>query len=472
MHSQPETLSATANYIHGVNIAGYVNSEFGLGEGVRATIRAIEAANIPFVINNCTFNLHRKLDSSYKEFTNDNPYPINIVQVNVDLINTFINQVRPEYFNNRYNIGFWAWEIPVFPQEWKSAFNLFNEIWAYSSYCVEAISMVSPIPVIKMMPSISLPTPSLGREVLGLPQDKFIFVFMFDFCSVLERKNPAATIEAFKQAFGKSNEDVLLVIKFSNAEHFPEQRERLKALVEGYPSIQLIDGYLLRDELNALIYNCDCYVSLHRSEGFGLTIAEAMFYGKPVIATDYSANTEYMNVGNSFPVKYDLVTLAEDFLPYKKGNIWANPDIEHAAYLMRYVFENYEQAKQVGERAAREVRSLLNPQVIGSKIRSRLEYIMHSTSDLTSPSQLQRAQARLTQSQAELVRTQAQLQHTQAELEQSVRLASLTQSQLQQTQAELEQSQAVIRAMETSKFWKLRTAWFRMKKAVKLIRDD
>lgn len=441
-----------ANYIHGVNIAGYVNSEFGLGEGVRATIRAIEAASIPFVINNCTFNLHRKLDSSYKEFTDDNPYPINIVQVNVDLINIFIGHVRPDYFQNRYNIGFWAWEMPDFPQEWKSAFNLFNEIWTYSSYCADAIAMASPIPVIKIMPSISLPQPSLSREVLGLPQDKFIFLLMFDFCSVFERKNPAATIEAFKQV-ARSNEDVLLVIKFSNAEHFPEQRERLKALVEGYPSIKIIDGYLLRDQLNALIYNCDCYVSLHRSEGFGLTIAEAMFYGKPVIATDYSANTEYMNVGNSFPVKYELVTLAEDFLPYKKGNMWAEPDIEHAAYLMRYVFENHNQAKQVGERAAREVTSRLNPHIIGSKIRSRLEYIMHSTDNFTTLSEPQQAQARLTQLHSELVR--------------SLRQGLLTQSQLQNTQAELDQSQAVIRSMESSKFWKLRTAWFRLKKAIK-----
>jgi len=499
MQSKSENLFNATNSVLGVNIAGYVNSEFGLGEGVRAIIRAVEAVKIPFVINNCTFNLHRKFDSSYKDFTDDNPYPINLIQVNFDLINMFINDVDPAYFKNRYNIGFWAWELQDFPKEAEPAFNLFNEIWTYSSYCAKAIARKSPIPVIKVMPSISLAHPALSREELDLPQDKFIFLFMFDFCSIFERKNPAATIKAFKQAFGKSNEDVLLVLKFSNAEYFPNQREQLKALVEGDPSIKLIDGYLLKPELNALLYNCDCYVSLHRSEGFGMTMAEAMFYGKPVIATNYSANTEYMNSGNSFPVKYELVTLAEDFLPYKKGNIWANPDLEHAAYLMRYVFDNYEQAKRVGERAAREIKFLLNPQTVGSKIKSRLEDIVQLKNGSNSLSQLQQVQARLTQSHVELVRSQAQLQQTQVELGQSQAQLQQTQvelgrsqaqlqqtqvelgrsqaqlqqtqvelgrsqAQLQQTQVELGQSQAVISGMESSKFWKLRTAWFLIKR--------
>lgn len=445
MHSKPEISSATKNSLPGVNIAGYVNSEFGLGEGARATIRAVEAAGIPFVINNCTFNIHRKLDSSYKNFTEDNPYPINIVQVNVDWLGTFINDVSPEYFKDRYNIGFWAWELQDFPQDWKQAFNIFNEVWTPSNYCVESIAMASPVPVIKVMHSISLSKPSLGRKELGLPSDKFIFLFMFDFCSEFERKNPAATIAAFKQAFGKlNNEDVLLVIKSSNAKHFPNQQKQLKALVEGEPSIKLIDGYLLRDELNTLIYTCDCYVSLHRSEGFGLTMAEAMFYGKPVIATAYSANLEYMNVGNSFLVKYDLVTLTDNLGQYKKGNLWAEPDIEHAAYLMRYVFNNYEEAKQVGKRAAQEVNLFLNPQVIGSKIKNRLQYIEQLTNGFTSLSPREQVQARQTQSHIELALLQTQLEH----------------------------SQGMITAMESSKFWKLRTAWFRMKKLIGMAGDE
>ena len=363
----------------GINIAGYVNGEFGIGEGVRANIRSLEAGDIPFVINNFTRSPHRKQDSTYQNyFSPDNPYPINLIQVNADQVRVFLKSVGTSYIKEKYNIGFWAWELPSFPPEWMPAFSVFDEIWTYSNYCADSISLVSPIPVVKIMPSISLSVPSQSRSALGLPSDRFIFLFMFDFYSRIERKNPGATIAAFKKAFGESR-DVLLLIKFSNSKRFPAQRQQLYELAANADNIRFIDGYLSREEINALLYRCDCYVSLHRSEGFGLTMAEAMYYGKPAIATGYSSNTEFMNVGNSFLVSYDRAIIAEDYGPYKKGNVWAEPNIEHASYLMRYVFDNYEQASIVGERAARDIRSLLSPQAIAPKISKRLERIVSSS---------------------------------------------------------------------------------------------
>lgn len=359
----------------GVNISGFVTSELGIGEGVRSTIRAIESVNIPFAINNFNINPHRKLDNTYNKFTTDNPHSINIIQVNAPEVNIFLSYFGSEYCKNRYNIGFWAWELPEFPQELNPVFNLFNEIWTYSSFCADAIAPASPVPVLKMMPSISLKTPTITKEELGLPNNKFIFLFIFDLFSVMERKNPIAIIEAFNQAFELPNEDVLLILKFSNTEHFPEEHKTLKQLTEECPSIQIIDRYLLKEEVNALIYNCDCYISLHRSEGFGLTMAEAMFYGKPVIATAYSANTEFMNIGNSYLVKYELVNLTQDFPPYLKGNVWAEPDIEHAAYQMRYVFENYNESLQIGLKGASYIKSHFSTQAVGSRIKKRLDYI-------------------------------------------------------------------------------------------------
>jgi predicted O-linked N-acetylglucosamine transferase (SPINDLY family)/glycosyltransferase involved in cell wall biosynthesis len=362
----------------GINIAGYVNGEFGIGEGVRANIRAIEAIGIPFVINNFTRSPHRKQDTSYQNFSQDNPYPINLIQVNADQVKTFLKYSGVSYLKNRYNIGFWAWELPEFPPEWQPAFNHFHEIWTYSNACAEAISIVSPIPVIKVMPSISLDQPSLDREALGLPQDKFIFLFIFDFCSHIERKNPLAVIQAFNQAFG-NDDRVLLILKSSNSEKNVKDLALLKSALANSANIKHIDGYLSKEQINALLYNCDCYVSLHRCEGFGLTMAEAMFYGKPVIATGYSSNTEFMNIGNSFLVQYKLVPIAADYGPYKKGNIWAQPDPEHAAYLMRYVFNNYQTAQKTGKIGAEEIKTLLNPQVAGCKIQKRLEYIAKIT---------------------------------------------------------------------------------------------
>ena len=198
--------------------------------------------------------------------------------------------------------------------------------------------MVSPIPVIKMMPSINLPIPKIGRKELELPTDKFIFLFIFDFFSRLERKNPLATITAFKKAFGNYNPNVLLLIKSSNSQHFLKDKSSLINSIGDSQNIKYIDGYLSKEKINALLYNCNCYVSLHRAEGFGLTMAEAMFYGKPVIATGYSSNTEFMNIGNSFLVDYEKVEIPENYGPYKQGDIWASPNIEHCANLMKYVF--------------------------------------------------------------------------------------------------------------------------------------
>src|SRR6476620_5665015 len=326
-------VESVIKYHLGVNVIGYATGEFGGGEGLRCTLRALGAASIPFTVKNISVPWHRNLDSTYSDFSEDNPYPINLVHINPDSLS--FDSCDTQYLQKRYNIGFWAWELQKFPSNWEFAFDLFDEVWTYSNYGTETISEVSPIPVQKMMPSIDLPQPSLDREALGLPKDKLIFLFIFDFHSVVARKNPQALVKAFQQAFGKSNEDVLLVIKFSNAEHHSEQRNQLDVLLEDNPSIRFIDGHLTRSEVNALIYNCDCYVSLHRAEGFGLTMAEAMFYGKPVIATAYSSNTDFMNVGNSFPVKYEVVRTTEDHFPYPKGSIWAEPDIAHAASLMQ-----------------------------------------------------------------------------------------------------------------------------------------
>lgn len=367
----------------GVNVAGFVNGEFGIGEGVRATLKAMEAVNLDVAINNFTGSPHRKQDNSFDNFTAEHPYAINLIQINANDVLRFAKIVGADYFKNRYNIGFWAWELPEFPPEWIKAFSLFNEIWTYSDYCVSAIRKVSPIPVIKMMPTVSLPVVSLSREQLHIPQDKFIFLFMFDFYSRMERKNPLAVVEAFKTAFGNNPTDVVLVLKCSNSNRFPVERNRLLKAIANFPAIQIIDGYLSREQINALVYNCDCYISLHRSEGFGLTMAEAMFYGKPVIATGYSSNTEFMNLANSFLVKYQRVLIDKIDGPYRPGNVWASPNIKQAAELMQYVVNHPEVANQIGQQAATDIRTKLSPKTIGDRIFYRLQTIQNATKNFT-----------------------------------------------------------------------------------------
>jgi glycosyltransferase involved in cell wall biosynthesis len=129
--------------------------------------------------------------------------------------------------------------------------------------------------------------------------------------------------------------------------------------------------------LDGLFSVCDAYVSLHRSEGFGITAAEAMCMGKPVIATDYAGNTDFMNVSNSYPVAYRLIELEQDHGPYKKGEFWADPDLDHAAEQMRRVFTEREQALRKGQRASSDMARWYGRQATARKMIERLQIINH-----------------------------------------------------------------------------------------------
>lgn len=433
-----------SRHVPGLNVAGYFQSASGLGEGVRSTVRALKARDIPFVLNNCNFNLEfHKSETGISEFAVDNPYPVNVVQINADSMIRFVNSFGKEYLKNRYNIGFWLWEMPRFPREWFYAFNLFDEVWTPSNFCVEAIAAVSPVPVVKIPLAVDLPTPALGRADVGLPHDKFVFLFVFDFCSSFDRKNPAALVAAFLKAFGRDNKDVSLVIKSANADLLPAKAAEMRALAASAANIKFINKSMPREEINALIFHSDCYVSLHRAEGFGLTPAEAMFYGKPVIATNYSANTDFMNVNNSFPVKYRLTTVEEDFGFFKKGDSWADADVEHAAEMMRFVFENRAEAKRIGTRAAADIRENLSPSNVGQKIEHRLEIVSEITDNF----------ARNESGEAGKVRSE--FSRARAEL----------------AEAESEQLREAVRLMRQSRFWKIRNQWFWLKRNLGITRE-
>jgi SAM-dependent methyltransferase len=211
------------------------------------------------------------------------------------------------------------------------------------------------------------------REDLGLPGG-FVFLFVFDYHSVFERKNPLGLVEAFEQAFPEDS-GASLVLKSINSEQHAEEHERLLQAAEGHPDIYVIDRYVTAAEKNAMFASCDCYVSLHRSEGFGNTLAEAMYLGKPVIATGYSGNMDFMTPQNSYPVDYDLRPVGDDAGPYPPTGEWAEPDIGHASALMRHVFEHREEAEKRGSRAADDLRRNHSPGVAGRAMAERLRRV-------------------------------------------------------------------------------------------------
>lgn len=369
-------MGSNANF--GVNISGYINKQFGLGEGVRSNIRAIKTTDVPYVINdfNITISKH-VMDETQNALavSEENPYNINLVQINIDRLHSVIQETDKSYFQNKYNIAFWAWELENFPEESKVFFSLFNEIWVPSNFCTEAISKVSPVPVVKMMHSIEIETPSFTRKDFNLPEDKFIFMTMFDYYSSIVRKNPIATIEAYEKSFGKNNPDVLLLIKTSISKEFSDEKKMLVDRIANNKSIIIIEEILERDQLYSLMNCCNCFVSLHRSEGFGLTMAEAMYLGKPVIATAYSANTEFMNLNNSFPVKYDLIKTGDLYYFSTEKDIWADADVDHASEQMSLVYNDKNIAAEIAQRGQSDVKKFLSPEIMGEKIKQRLELI-------------------------------------------------------------------------------------------------
>ncbi len=358
----------------GVNVAGYLTSEKGTGEAARSAIGILQAADVPVVLNNIIDSGSENVEIAYLDFADENPYAFNLIYVNADQAANFAWHKGEEYYKGRYTIGVWNWELTDFPEEWLPRFQYYDEIWVATNFVLEALSPISPVPVVRI-PYALQPDPvrdsQLQRSRFGVSDDQFMFLFMFDFHSVLERKNPLGLIEAFKRAFSK-DDLVSLVIKSSHAD---EQTIRaLREAAQGH-SINVLDTVLTREEVNALYNICDCYVSLHRSEGFGLTLAEAMLAGKPTIGTAYSGNMDFMTGDNSYLVKHGMTTIEKDHPPYQKGWRWADPDLDHAAQLMRYVYEHPHEARAVGETARRDILRLLHPQAVSDQMRQRLQSI-------------------------------------------------------------------------------------------------
>lgn len=198
---------------------------------------------------------------------------------------------------------------------------------------------------------------------------------MFDFLSFIERKNPFAVIEAFKLCYRNFDmHNAVLVIKCSNGDRKPREYERLLNSVKGLP-VLIINKYLSKDELRGLINISDCYVSLHRAEGFGLPIAEAMYLGKPVIVTAYSGNMDFTNNKNSYLANFNLTEIKTNIGPYKKGYVWAEPDIDHAASLMLKVCRYRGESTKVGQEAAQYIRKYYSPGALAKRFVKRVKLI-------------------------------------------------------------------------------------------------
>jgi len=365
----------------GVNVVGYLRGGLGLGQAARLYVEALNAAGVPVRTTTVEVPLPdvvgpdgRRAEIKTTDFADlhvDGELPFNLICVNAPELPAFHPQLGPEFFKDRYTIGVWAWEVDAVPRSWDAAFALVDEIWVYSHYVQEILSRVSPVPVVCVPLPIVAPKPGADLEALAL-SDGYTFLFLFDFYSTLARKNPLGLVRAFTEAF-EPGEGPQLVLKSHNGDFKPERLAQLREAIGDRPDIQIVDRFLSEAEMAALMRRADCYVSLHRAEGFGLTLGETMALGKPVIATGFSANLDFMTPENSYLVRYDETEVGSEGENYPARGIWAEPDVEHAAQLMREVWEHQPEARARGERGRSDIAEAFSLEVVGEIARLRLK---------------------------------------------------------------------------------------------------
>lgn len=375
VHDIPRPAGAEAPW--GVNVAGFFTAELGVGEAARLVIAGLDAAGVSALpVQGALMPPSRRAAEFAFATPDEAPFPINLVCMNGDSIPVFAREAGRRFFAGRYSIALWWWEAGEIPESWYDAFDHLDEVWVAAEHTYRAIAPVSPVPVVKVpLPVTAPPIPQRTRAQLGLPEEPFVFLYVYDYHSTAARKNPVGHVEAFKRAFPEPGEAAALVLKCLNSASAPSDHEAVLLACQGRPDITIIDRYLTAGDKDALIAACDCYLSLHRSEGFGLTPAEAMALGKPVVATRYGGVLEFMTDENSFLVDHTPIDVGPDAHPYPAQAQWADPDLDDAARMMRLVIDDPVEAHRRGLRAAADIGRSNAPEVAGAAMRHRLEAI-------------------------------------------------------------------------------------------------
>lgn len=357
--------------IPGVNVLGYLSSERGVGEAARQAIAALDAREIPNVALDAPTDPEEIATELGALRPEEHPYDYNLICVNADMLPAVAAAAGTDFFAGRRTAGLWFWEVSKFPEYWLRSFDDVDEVWVATEHVADALRPLTEKPVRTVrLPIVPGPVAERSRAELGMPEG-FTFLFVFDYRSVFRRKNPLGLVEAFCAAF-ELGAGPSLVIKSVCGEEFPAERAELAAAVANRPEIHLVEETIAAEAKNAMIASCDAFVSLHRSEGLGLTMAEAMLHGKPVIATAYSGNLDFMTPDNSYLVPYSLERIGIGAEPYPPDGEWAEPDLAAAAELLKQVAEDPEAAAERGRRAAAEIRRTHSPGAAAASIEERI----------------------------------------------------------------------------------------------------
>ena len=340
----------------GWNVVGYFSAELGVGEAGRQLARLISLCGRPVEYVGAMAELSRQAHEFPYPITQTPRYERSLIAVNADQLDRALKLSGLAQLPRRTRVGFWFWELERFPKIWDRQFSNVDEVWCCTDFIAESLRQAAQKKTVRKIrlpiEKPAEPTP-FTRRLVSLPEG-FVFLFTFDFNSVAKRKNPLGVIEAYKTAFSP-HEGARLVLKSINGHHQREELARIQYAIQSRPDITIVDGYVSAAEVQAQIELSDCFVSLHRAEGYGLNLAAAMAAEKPVIATGYSGNLEFMPTNYPFLVDYRLVEVGDGAAPYDPTAIWAEPNLETASERMRYVFSNRAEAGRAAERHAHEL---------------------------------------------------------------------------------------------------------------------
>ncbi|HLY57177.1 MAG TPA: glycosyltransferase family 4 protein, partial [Stellaceae bacterium] len=362
----------------GVNLIGFAYGQLGVGEDMRMLATACGAAEIPFcVVARTPIGERGPEDRLLAPRAVPAPVYDTSILCMTGLDTGLQLLERPSLLDDgAYRIGYWPWELPHWPGEWQCAFGLVDEVWASSRYTLAAYEEATLLPLRQMPLAVSVDRIVMrSRAAFGLPEDRLLFLYVFDGHSYIARKNPEAVVAAFRQAFPTGSEPVGLVLKMMGGDRTDPRETALFASIAEDPRIMVIDGVIPRGEVLGLIAACDIYVSLHRAEGFGRTIAEAMLLRRPVIATGFSGSDELVGPETALPVAWGRRAVGPDEYPFGDGQWWADPDIDHAAWCLRRLADSPSARARLAESAYRHVSGRHAPALVGARYAARLAEI-------------------------------------------------------------------------------------------------
>lgn len=321
----------------GANVVGLFDAELGMGEVARRIADALAVAHVPTARVTYRTREHAVTRAAASERAR---FDTNIVCLNPDSLPTFTQQTGLAFRHGRTTIGVWFWETARFPSMFHGSFASVDEIWVASDFVASALRAAAPpqVPVVQFPLPIVVPAvdPTATRATFGLPDDRVLFHTSFDHRSVANRKNPFGVVEAFVRAFGEED-GAHLVVKSTNADADPAASARLRALAADRRDITFLDALLAPAANAALLALADCHVSLHRSEGFGFNIADALALGVPVVATGATGNLAFCRPEHVALVPATEIPVGEGSFPYEPDATWFDPDLDAAVAAMAAV---------------------------------------------------------------------------------------------------------------------------------------